>query len=241
MGFLFEQTLAQSAGPDHRCREVSMPILKSNEIQLFDLLKEYTSEIEQEFATISDSRKVELDQLREYIKETLESEGAASVIFVCTHNSRRSHMAQIWAEVAARHYGIEKVQTFSGGTEETAFNIRTVNALRRAGFSIIDSTGGGNPHFLVQYSDSISPAEAFSKKYSAATNPQENFAAVLCCGDAEKKCPQVNGAEARISLHYNDPKSSDGSDAESRTYDERCRQIAVEMFYVMSEIVADDN
>ena len=45
-------------------------------------------------------------------------------------------MAAIWARVAAYRAGFTEVETYSGGTEITAFNPRAVAALRRAGFRV---------------------------------------------------------------------------------------------------------
>ncbi len=45
-----------------------------------------------------------------------------------------------------------------------------------------------------------------------------------------------SGAEERISLMYDDPKAFDGTDLEVAKYDERCRQVAVEMFYLLDYV-----
>ena len=74
----------------------------------------------------------------------------------------------------------------------------------------------------------------FSKKYADKTNPQEKFAAILVCSSADKGCPVVFGADARFAIPFDDPKSFDDTPQESEKYLERCRQIAREMFFVMS-------
>ena len=126
--------------------------------------------------------------------------------------------------------------TYSGGTEARACNIRTVRALRRAGFSIAQSSGGTNPVYLAQYSESRPAAKMYSKRFASAENPRKDFAAIFSCDDAAQKCPVVEGAGLRLPMSYVDPKVSDNTPAEAATYDERSRQIAREMFYLMSRV-----
>ncbi len=181
---------------------------------------------------------MELRQAAAFIRGRVDQGKPADLTFICTHNSRRSHLCQIWAQTAAAYYGLTNVATYSGGTEATACNIRTVRALRRAGFSIAQSTGGSNPVYLAQYSESRPAAKMYSKRFASAENPQKDFAAVFSCDDAAKRCPVVEGAALRLPILYVDPKVSDNSPAEAATYDERSGQIAREMFYLMSSVQA---
>jgi hypothetical protein len=123
-------------------------------------------------------------------------------------------------KTAALYYGVGPVETFSGGTEATAFNPRAVAALQRAGFEIARTSAGSNPRYQVQYSSSAEPITAFSKTYDSAENPQVDFAAVMTCANADRLCPVVRGASLRIATLYDDPKSADGTPRESQTYDE---------------------
>ncbi|MEX1369391.1 MAG: protein-tyrosine-phosphatase, partial [Nannocystaceae bacterium] len=159
----------------------------------------------------------------------------ASLLFICTHNSRRSHMSQLWAAAAAAWYGIDGVETFSGGTEATAFNPRAVAAMQRAGFAV-DDPGGDNPRYSVTFGPEASPMSAFSKTWQDEVNPDEGFAAVMTCSQADEACPFVHGSKLRIALPYVDPKVSDGTPDEAATYDERAQQIATEMFYLFSRV-----
>ncbi|XOV92701.1 MAG: low molecular weight phosphatase family protein [Bacteroidota bacterium] len=186
-----------------------------------------------DFARIPDDRLEILNSFTSYLKS--KNGKTINLIFICTHNSRRSHLSQIWAQVAAAYYGIPEVHTFSGGTEATAFNERAVAAMQRAGFSIRGNSRG-NPHYEVRYGDSFPSLEAFSKTFDDPFNPQKDFAAIMTCSHAEEACPLVPGAERRISLHYDDPKDFDGTEQESAKYDERCEQIARELFFVMSRV-----
>lgn len=187
------------------------------------------------FSKISAERKKTLRQIADFIRSNIRAGNHARLTFICTHNSRRSHLCQIWATVFAHHFGLENIQTFSGGTQATAFNHRAVAAIEGVGFKVEDP-GGENPHYKVFFEEEREPLICFSKTFDDAYNPQENFAAVMTCADADENCPFVPGASARFSIPYVDPKESDGTDREAQTYDERCRQIAIEMYYLMSEV-----
>ena len=209
---------------------------RGDETTLVEPLRPSAKRAISEFDQIGAERKKELQQAAWFIRGKLDQGKAADVTFICTHNSRRSHFSQIWAQTAAAYYGLTNVTTYSGGTEATACNIRTVRALRRAGFSIAQSSGGTNPVYLAQYSESRPAAKMYSKRFASPENPQKDFAAIFSCDDAAGKCPVVEGAALRLPIVYVDPKVTDNTPAEAATYDERSRQIAREMFYLMSSV-----
>lgn len=202
---------------------------------MYPKLKTYITELESGFDSISLERKEQLRDVAEYIRSKKESDETAKLNFICTHNSRRSHLAQIWTATAADYYGIQNIETYSGGTEATAFNPRAVAAIERAGFKVNDP-GGENPKYEISLSESTKPMICFSKKFDDPFNPKKNFAAIMTCSDADENCPFVPGAEFRKAITYIDPKEADGTDREDEVYDERCRQIATEMFYMVSKI-----
>jgi arsenate reductase len=199
-------------------------------------LRPYVSKIANELNRISPERKVLLAEIAVSTAARLESGEDANLTFICTHNSRRSHMSQIWAQTAAYYYGLDRVYAFSGGTEATACNCRTVSAMRRVGFSIVNTTDGDNPVYLIQYSDARPPVRAYSKLYNADENPKQDFIALMTCSQADRKCPTVEGAVARYAIHYVDPKLCDDTPDEASAYNARCREIAREMFYIMLEV-----
>ena len=160
----------------------------------------------------------------------------ASLIFICTANSRRSQLGQVWGKIAAAHYGLVGIETYSGGTEASACNPRTVSALRRAGFTVSEPTAGDNPRYYLLFAENQPALQLYSKRFSHPANPQRDFVAMMCCDDADEACPMVAGAVARISLSYADPKSADGTPGEDAAYDERSRQIAAEMFFLMGKV-----
>lgn len=200
---------------------------------MYTKLKTYISELESDFISIPSSRKEDLRKVADYIRTKQENGKIAKLNFICTHNSRRSHLAQIWTAVAAAHYRVDGIETYSGGTEATAFNPRAVAALKRAGLEV-ENPGGDNPLYKVWFDDDSDPMICFSKTFDDPFNPNSDFAAIMTCSDADENCPFVPGAEFRKPVTYRDPKESDGTDQEAEVYNERCRQIASEMFYMMT-------
>jgi hypothetical protein len=203
---------------------------------LLPALRPYVEEVAGEVGTISPERKEVLNTIAADVTARLEAGKSADLTFICTHNSRRSHMSQIWAATAAYYYGIDNVHTFSGGTQATACNCRTVAAMRRVGFDIEDATSGDNPIYLVRYATDKPVIRAYSKLYNADGNPKSDFIALMTCSVADKSCPVVQGAVSRYAIHYVDPRLCDDTPTETTAYNERCREIAREMFYIMSEV-----
>ena len=200
------------------------------------------SELMADTTSIDQARQSELNELARWTAKSLAERGSADLVFICTHNSRRSHLSQVWAQVGAAMHGLVGVHTFSGGTEATACNPRTVAAMQRAGFgvSVADTQHGeGNPTYRVKAGDGVEPMMCWSKKYGDSANPADGFLAVMTCSSADQSCPLVHGASARFAVPYVDPKVSDGSAEEGATYDERLRQIGTEMLYMMGQVAGE--
>jgi arsenate reductase (thioredoxin) len=208
------------------------------EIKSAELLPEVARYVDArmaEFGAIPAERRAQLERVSEYIRDCQSEGRPARLTFVCTHNSRRSHFGQIWAQIAAARDGLAQVETFSGGTEATALNPRSVDALRRCGLRITaDDPTAANPRYRVSFSVDSEPLICFSKVFDAPPNPTNRFCAVMTCSEADESCPTVPGCDLRIAITYEDPKSADDSPQESATYDRRCRQIAREMLYLIS-------
>jgi arsenate reductase len=184
--------------------------------------------------SISKERKGILNLLINYITEKQAIKEEIKLIFICTHNSRRSQFAHVWATVAAYFYGIE-IACYSGGTEISAFNKRAIATLIKSGFRITKE-GIKNPIYSILFSEGAKTITAFSKPYDSEFNPNDNFAAIMTCSHADANCPYIPGAEKRISIQYEDPKEFDGFANEEEEYYKRSTQIASEMFYVFSKI-----
>lgn len=198
-------------------------------------LDTYIEELIEHASEIHPLRKEVLNSLADYISEKVKSAQPVNLLFICTHNSRRSHFAQIWAQVAAYYIEIPGVKCYSGGTEATAFNTSAVAALKRTGISVLITRTGPNPVYQISFDDKFPPVVAFSKTYFDEYNPQEGFAAIMTCSDADEACPHVPGADSRFSLKYDDPKAADGTPEEESVYDQRCREIGTEMFFVFKQ------
>ncbi|WP_192812797.1 low molecular weight phosphatase family protein [Pedosphaera parvula] len=211
----------------------STPQSQSN-ANLLPALRPYVQEVANELGMVSAERRVMLDAIATNVASQLRSGKEAQLTFICTSNSRRSHMSQIWAQTAAYYYGLNDVHAFSGGTQATACNCRTVAVMRRVGFTIEDATTGDNPVYLVRYAQDRPPIRAYSKRYNADANPKRDFIALMTCSVADKTCPLVEGAISRYAIHYADPRVCDDTPTETTAYNERCREIAREMFYIMS-------
>lgn len=202
---------------------------------LFDKLSQLATELQLEFDQIPQQRKERLEGLAAWVRSRRQKGDPASVTFVCAHNSRRSHLGQAWAHAAAAVYNVRGVATFSGGTEATACNPRTIAAMRRAGFQVITFDQRENPRYITQAGPTVQTQTLYSKLYNDEANPQEAFAAVMTCSHADEDCPLIPGVE-RFAILYEDPKAHDDTPREAAAYDIRLRQIGREMLYAFSVV-----
>jgi len=187
-------------------------------------------------AAISTERGEALTDLAEITANQLRESGKASLTFICTHNSRRSHLSQVTATVAAVFHDLAGIQCYSGGTEATACNPRTVAAFKRAGFEVEQTDENENPVYTIGVATGGETLKAWSKVYNEDGNPAEGYIAVMTCTHADENCPIAGGASDRVSLPFTDPKESDDTPEEAITYDLRLREIGSQMFRLMSEV-----
>lgn len=199
---------------------------------MYPELSQYIEEIATEPSDIPAERKETLKRIAEYIR----SAGPPHLLFICTHNSRRSLLCQAWTAALAAHYNLEGLEAWSGGTEATAFHPRAVAALRRAGFRVAKEDENANPRYRVSFSGEAESLTCFSKTYDHPHNPGGDFAAVMVCASADRNCPAVPGASRRFSLPYDDPGEADGTGGEAESYEECSRRIALEMRYMLAEV-----
>jgi arsenate reductase len=199
-------------------------------------IKHYCDKLISQFDSISLERRTLLEKISAYISSKKENNQLTKLVYICTHNSRRSHFGQIWAQVAANYFNVKNVTTFSGGTEATAFNMNAINAIKRVGFDVKPISVDTNSTFHVSFDKIENPIICFSKVYNDAQNPQTNFVAIMTCSDAEENCPFIPGVELRIGTTYDDPKAFDNTPLQDAKYDERCKQIALETLYVFSKV-----
>ena len=188
------------------------------------------------FESISEERKLVLQPLIDFIQTKSSNKQEIRLNLICTHNSRRSHLSQVWAQTAATYYGIQNVFCYSGGTEATALFPMAAQTLAQQGFQIKTISEGNNPIYAIKYSENAHPIIGFSKTFDADFNPQSEFAAILTCSSADQGCPFITGAEKRIPITFEDPKAFDNTPQQAEKYEERSIQIATELFYVFSQI-----
>jgi arsenate reductase len=203
---------------------------------MFASIKAYCDTLVKEFDQLPSERKLILERITQYVAKKSLLNHPINLVYICTHNSRRSHFGQVWAKVSSKYFDIKNVNTFSGGTEATAFNINAINALKRVGFDIKPINIKKNSTYHVLFDDKEAPVVCFSKVYDDAVNPSEDFAAIMTCSDAEENCPFIPGVELRVGTTYDDPKAFDDTPIQDAKYDERCKQIALETLYVFSSL-----
>jgi len=185
---------------------------------------------------IPEVRKQTLQPLIDYINKNIKDDAFTRLNFICTHNSRRSHLSQVWAQTMAAFYNINKVYSYSGGTEATALFPKVEETLIKQGFKIEALSKEKNPIYSIKYNSNEPAIIAFSKVFSANFNPASKFAAIMTCSSADKGCPIVMGCDIRIPITYEDPKIADGTPQQNETYFKRSLEIATEMKYVFSKV-----
>lgn len=183
----------------------------------------------------SPQREDFLGPITTYLQQKLDAKEPVRLVFVCTHNSRRSHLAQVWAQVLARYHRLGQVECYSAGTQATALFPTVVKTLERQGFQINPMSQGDNPIYAIKFGPHQHPVIGFSKELDHPFNPSSGFAAIMVCDQADQDCPFVAGAQARFSLPYEDPKKHD-QDNPQKAYLDRSLQIATELNYIFSKL-----
>ncbi|MDG5767987.1 protein-tyrosine-phosphatase [Balneolales bacterium ANBcel1] len=207
--------------------------------QLEPILDQLIDQFSEEESRIESGRLAVLDELTGYIRTAGKSGQTVRLNFICTHNSRRSQMAQIWAHTAAVAFQVPHIEVHSGGTEVTEFNPWAVKAMKTLGFRI-DSTetdnGSGNPRYHVHIGTGTPALTCYSKRFDDVLPADTPFAAVMTCSDADRNCPVVPGAALRIPITYEDPKQFDGSGREQQEYLRTAIEIGREMIRVFQKV-----
>ena len=186
--------------------------------------------------SIIEERKIILQPLINYINLKINNCEEIKLNFICTHNSRRSHLAQVWAQTMAEYFNYKQVFCYSGGTETTSVYVAVVNSLKQLGFKIDIIKESENPVYSIRYSLNQPPITGFSKPFNDPFNPKTDFAAILTCSEADEACPFVKGADIRIPMTFEDPKVYDNTNLQKEKYLERSLEIATELKYVFSKI-----
>jgi arsenate reductase len=184
---------------------------------------------------LSDDRKKLLLKISEGILETYKKDNVVNLNFICTHNSRRSQLGQVWGFFAANHFNLN-INSFSGGTEVTAFFKNTVKTLQQVGFTFnLENFSHQNPKYIISFKGSDKSILGFSKRYDDKEN-KNPFIAITTCNNADTNCPFIPEATYRFHLPFVDPKSTDGTDLQDETYLKTNQQIAAEIYFIVSEV-----
>jgi protein-tyrosine phosphatase/arsenate reductase len=199
-------------------------------------IKNLCESLIKQFDSIPEKRKEILTKITAYIQQRKDANKPISLVYICTHNARRSFFGQIWAQTAASFYHIENCTTYSGGMEVTRCHPNAINALQNQGFETQIILDSNNPIYQISFGEPVK-MNCFSKLYNDESNPKVDFAAIMVCSDAETNCPFIPEAALRISTTYDDPKEFDGTPIESEKYVERANQIALECLYVFSKVI----
>ena len=185
--------------------------------------------------SISKEREEKLNDIAEQIAKTYKKNTLVNLNFICTHNSRRSQLGQVWGFYAA-HYFKLNINTFSGGTEVTAFFRNTVKTLQQVGFKFnVINFSHTNPTYEITFNNTDKTILGFSKRFDNPIN-LEPFIAITTCNNADKNCPFIPTASHRFHLPFVDPKISDDTDLQEETYLKTNKQIAAEVYFIFSKV-----
>lgn len=186
--------------------------------------------------TITNERNELLMLIADKIVEEYKEREKLNLNFICTHNSRRSQMAQVWAFFAIEYLNIGNIHSYSGGTEVTAFHRNTVKCLQKVGFefSVLDFSHQ-NPRYSISFKDTDKSILGFSKIYDNEVNGYP-YIAITTCDNADQNCPFIPDAIHRFHLPYTDPKTSDHTEQQHERYLKTCQQIAYEIFTIFEEV-----
>ncbi len=113
------------------------------------------------------------------------------VLFLCTHNSARSQMAEGWL----RHLGGERFEAYSAGTEETLVRPLAIRAMAEVGVDISGQTSKTLERYIQQPWDVI----------------------ITVCDQANELCPLFPGGKHRLHWSLPDPSKATGSEEEQLT------------------------
>lgn len=200
------------------------------------MISTFLQSIEQELLQNPEDRHQELiEKIAEWIVSENKSGKKAHLNFICTHNSRRSQFAQTWCALVQSHFKMDVVESYSGGTEVTACNERTIAALKRVGCRV-ESTEKENPVYTITDPETDTQIKLWSKVFDDESNPKGRFAAIMTCDHADANCPFIPGAAIRIPLTYTDPKYADDTPEENEAYDTTCKIIATDMIRLFTTI-----
>ena len=117
--------------------------------------------------------------------------GKQRVLFLCTHNSARSQMAESWL----RHLAADRFEVASAGTEATRVRPLAIQAMDEDGVDLRGHTSKTLERFLPEPWDYV----------------------ITVCDDANEACPFFPGGKRRLHWSFPDPSKATGSEEEQLT------------------------
>ena len=167
-------------------------------------------------------RKKRLDNIASVINENLNK--TRSIVFLCTHNSRRSQICEVWGKVFAEIYR-KKININSAGAFKTVVHSQVYESIVKCGL-VVDNK---KEIFFDKKKFKLN-----SKTIDSLT--MKNFIAVMTCSNAEKSCPNDPRSIRNIKMFFNDPRIYDETDKMSREYLNTTIYIAEELNYIFKNI-----
>ena len=224
------------------CFTICIACNRSNNRPFNETLTSYCETLNEEFIHIPDSTRKKLEEAGTYFINRLNNGQETSVSFVCEHNSRKSHLGHIWSTMATQYYELDNVKCYSGGTTPTYVNQRIINALKNTGFQISEKgIAGHGPKYFLESGNSSRGFEIFSKRFDHPMNPDTNYLAISLCFNPEECCPIAYGSDMQLTIPYEDLQPFDNTPLEPAKYDEQCRIVARDMFYMMDFVKINMN
>jgi len=185
---------------------------------------------------IDESRKELLLRIADKITDTYKSnDEQVNINFICTHNSRRSQLGQVWTFFAANYFGLN-ITALSGGTEVTAFHRNTVATLKSVGFSFnVQEFSHQNPVYQISFNETDDFLLGFSKIFDNKANTTP-YIVITTCDSADENCPFIPEAIYRFHLPYTDPKHADNTTEQDEAYLKTNEEIASEVYFIFDRV-----
>ena len=129
------------------------------------------------------------------------------IVFVCTHNSRRSIYCEVWGKIIANKYS-KNINFYSAGTKKTSVYGEVIKSFSRLGI----------------------------KSKTLEEIQLDKFICIFTCSKAERSCPIDTRSIVNIPLLFDDPKKFDGLKNERIEYQKTCSQIAEKINFILKRI-----
>ena len=186
-------------------------------------------------ARVDPTRRPALRSCAAAIARQLDARGEVSVVAVCTHNSRRSQLAEVWLAVASAAAGLGGVSVCSGGSDPVAVAPGAIAVLRERGFRVEADTADANPRLRVRGHGIERELYAKPLGEAVAGVPLRGGVALMVCAAADAACPPVPQVGYRARLPFADPRHADGTPGEAAAYRAASDRIEAEMRWLVRE------